>query len=95
MLLRIDLGSCASPHLLAVILNEELGALAQACLVPVHRGVQGQGASQGPRCPLALIRYLWGLGGLQNPQGLWGKKTGAQKEQGREPDDALIQAESG
>ena len=50
---------CFSPHFLAVILNEELGALAQGLLVPDTERCPETGEHlRVPHCPLALIRYL-------------------------------------
>ena len=52
-----------SPHFLVVILKEELGAMAQGLLVPVHGEVsRDRGAAQGPSLSSCFNQVSRGLG---------------------------------
>ena len=85
-----------SPHFLVVILNEELGALAQGLLVPVHREVSGEsGEAEGPSLCSCFNQVSRGLGDSRIHKACGGRRLGLRKNAGENPMVPWIQAESG
>ena len=86
---------CFSPHFLAVILNEELGALAQGLLVPVHGELyRDRGASQGPSLSSCFNQVSRGLGDSRIHKACGGRRLGLKKNVGKNLMVPWIQAKS-
>ena len=80
----------SSTNLSAVILNEELGALAQGLLgTSTQSGVQSQGNISESLAAFLIWSGIWGSGWLQNPPGLLRRRQ--MEAKGRAQGSLLLQ----